>query len=218
MNRTSSKQAGFLSGAGVASIFLGILVLVFGSIMIWALVNYNDQKNNVDGKIAAGVELGKKEQKEADQLVFDEKEKEPLKEFIGPKDLGLVTFKYPKTWSVYTENNGATGNGYQAYMHPDAVPNTQSNKFALRMSIVNQSYEQVLGQYSPLVKQGQLRSSTVTTSGFNGTRLDGNFSQTVQGSAVVFKIRDKTLILRTDLTSFQPDFDEKIVKTLTFQQ
>ncbi len=186
--------------------------------MIWALVNYNDQKNNVDGKIAAGVELGKKEQKEADQLVFDEKEKEPLKEFIGPKDLGRVTFKYPKTWSVYTENNGTGGTGYQAYMHPEAVPNIQGNKFALRIAIVNQSYEQVLEQFSPLVKQNQLSSETITTSGFNGTKLKGNFNPTLQGSAVIFKIRDKTLVLRTDLPAFESDFNEKIVKNLTFEQ
>ncbi len=219
MNDSPHTQAGFLSGAGVASIFLGILTLVFGSIMIWALVNYNDQKNNVDSKIAAGVEAGKKEQKEADQLIFDEKEKDPLKEFIGPKDLGRVTFKYPKTWQTYVESNGAGGSAYQAYMNPDSIPNIQGgNKYALRIGIVSQSYDQVLEQFTPLVKQGQLRSSAVTTSGFNGTRLDGNFNPTLQGSAVIFKIRDKTLVIRTDLPAFQSDFNEKIVKTLTFEQ
>lgn len=221
MNEMSQEeQSGFLNGAVVASIFLGILVLVFGSIMIWALVNYNDQKNNVDSKISAGVELGRKDQKDKDQAAFDEKEKEPLKEFIGPQDLGRVDFKYPKTWSVYVESNGSGSTAYQAYMAPDQVPSTQgqNNKFALRVSIVSQSYEQVLSQYSGLVKQGQLRSQTITTSGFNGNRLDGNFSQTLQGSAVFFKIRDKTLILRTDSPSFQSDFDDKVVKTLTFQQ
>lgn len=221
MNRKSfHKESGFLSGAAVASIFLGVLTLVFGSIMIWALVNYNDQKNNVDSKIAAGIEQGKKEQKEKDQAIFDEKEKDPLKEFIGPQDLGRVNFKYPKTWSVYVDKNGTGNGGYEAYMNPDFVPNIQGQnaKFALRVSIVNQSYDQVLDQYAGLVRQGKLRSSSITTSGFNGNRLDGNFSTTLQGSAVIFKIRDKTLILRTDSPTFQPDFDEKVVKTLTFQQ
>lgn len=219
MNHNTHKQAGFVSGAAVASIFLGILTLVFGSIMIWALVNYNDQKNNVDSKIAAGVEQGKKEQQEKDQKIFDEKEKDPLKEFIGPVDLGRVTFKYPKTWSMYVQDNGSDGSSYQAYLHPEAVPSVQGqNKFALRVSIVSQSYTQVLDQFSGLVKQGKLRSSTVTTSGYDGTLLEGNFNQNLQGSAVIFKIRDKTLILRTDSPSFQPDFNEKIVKTLSFQQ
>jgi hypothetical protein len=105
-------------------------------------------------------------------------------------------------------------------MNPDFVPSIQGQnaKFALRVSIINQSYDQVLDQYAGLVRQGKLRSSSITTSGFNGNRLDGNFSTTLQGSAVIFKIRDKTLILRTDSPTFQPDFDEKVVKTLTFQQ
>jgi len=217
---SSQNQAGFISGAAVASIVLGILVLVFGSIMIWALVNYNDQKNNVDSKIASGVELGKKEQQNKDQAAFDEKEKQPLKEFIGPADLGRVDFKYPKTWSVYEANAGGSGGTtYEAYFHPEKVPTViAQNKFALRVSIVNQAYDQVLTQYAPLVKQGQLRSSAVTTSGFNGTRFDGNFTKDLQGSAVIFKIRDKTLILRTDSPSFQDDFDSKVVSSLTFKQ
>ncbi len=219
MNTNIRKEAGMVSGALVTSIFLGILTLVFGSIMIWALVNYNDQKNNVDSKIAAGVEQGKKEQQATDQKIFDEKEKDPLKEFIGPVDLGRVTFKYPKTWSMYVANNGASGTTYEAYLHPEAVPSAQGqNKFALRVSIVSQNYTQVLEQYAGLVKQGKLRSSTITTSGYDGTLLEGSFSQTLQGSVVVFKIRDKSLILRTDSPSFQPDFNDKIVKTLNFQQ
>lgn len=213
------RQSGFLSGAAVTSIFLGILSLVFGSIMIWALVNYNDQKNNVDSKLAAREELAKKDQQDKDQKAFDEKEKDPLKEFVGPLDLGRVSFKYPKTWSAYVDKEGTGGSPYEVYMNPDVVPSVQGqNKFALRVSIVNQSYDQILQQYAPLVKQGKLRSSAITTSGFNGNRLDGSFSQTLQGSAVVFKIRDKTLTVRTDSPSFQSDFDDKVVKSLTFQQ
>lgn len=221
MNTLSSKkEAGFISGAAVASIVLGILCLVFGSVMIWALVNYNDQKNNVDSKLAQREQLARDDQKNKDQSVFDEKEKDPLKEFIGPNDLGRVSFKYPKTWSVYVADNGSKGTKYEAYLHPDQVPSVtdSTNKFALRVSILDQAYDSVLQQYSGLVKQGQLRSSSITTSGFNGNRLDGNFTKDVEGSAVLFKIRDKTLVLKTDSPTFRPDFDDKIVKTLTFNQ
>jgi hypothetical protein len=74
-----------------------------------------------------------------------------------------------------------------------------------------------LQQYASLVKQGQLRSSTITVNGFDGNRLDGNFSPTLQGSAVIFKIRDKSLIMTTDSPSFQTDFNN-LVNSLTFQQ
>ncbi len=221
MNKVSlKKEEGFISGAAVASIILGILCLVFGSVMIWALVNYNDQKNNVDSKLQQREQLARDDQKTKDQNTFDEKEKEPLKEFIGPNDLGRIDFKYPKTWSVYVANNGAKGAAYEAYLHPDQVPSVgdSANKFALRVSILDQPYDTVLQQYSGLVKQGQLRSSSITTSGYNGNRLDGNFTKDIEGSAVFFKIRDKTLVLKTDSPSFRPDFDDKIVKTLTFNQ
>lgn len=214
-----NKQKGFISGAIIGNVVLGIISLVFGSIMIWALVNYNDQKNNVDGKIENAVQLAKSQQKDADQAAFDEKEKNPLKVFIGPNDLGRVTFDYPKTWSVYIANDGSNGGNYEAYLNPEKVPNVNGqNKFALRVSILDQSYDQVLQQYKGLVASGQLQSQAITTNGFTGTRFDGKFSQDIEGSAVVFKIRDKTLVLKTDSTAFKPDFDSIVVKSLKFDQ
>lgn len=218
-NIAVSSEKGFVSASVVVSIVLGVLALVFGSIMIWALVSYNEQKNNVDQKILAAQEVAKSEQKAKDQEAFEEKEKNPLTEFIGPNDLGRVNFKYPKTWNVYVASDGSNNTGYQAYLHPDVVPPaTGNNKFALQVSIVSQAYDQVLQQYSGQVKQGSLRSSTITANGFNGQRFDGKLSQNIDGSAVVFKIRDKTLMIKTDSTAFRPDFDDKIIKTLSFDQ
>lgn len=214
-----NTESGFISGAVVTSIIFGILTLVFGSIMIWALVNYNDQKNNVDSKIAAEVQLAKDQQEKDDQKAFDEKEKQPLKEFIGPNDLGRVEFKYPKTWSVYIANDGSQGGSYEAYFHPEAVPSTTGqNKYALRVSVLNQNYEQVSQQYAGLVKQGTLRSESITVNGFNGQKFEGNFRTDLEGSVALFKIRDKTLSLATDSPTFRPDFNDKVLKELKFDQ
>lgn len=219
-NMNNNPTGGYITGSVVTSIIFGLLALVFGSVMIWALVNYNDQKNNVDQKIIAAQESAKKEQQTKDQEAFDEKEKNPLAEFVGPTDLGRVNFKYPKTWSVYVASDGSKNAGYQAYLHPGVVPptNASQNKFALQVAIVTQSYDQVLQQYSGLVKQGELRSSAITANGFNGQRFDGKFSNNVNGSAAVFKIRDKTLIIKTDSKTFKPDFDGKVIKTLSFDE
>ncbi len=218
-NNIYKQENGEISGALVASVVLGMVVLVFGSIMIWALVNYNDQKNNVDSKIQSAVTDAEKNQKDKDQKEFDEKEKNPLKDFVGPNDLGRVTFQYPKTWSVYVDSDGSNSSDYKAFFHPGEVPPTQGqNKFALRVTISNQSYDQILQQYSSLVKQGQLRSSTLSANGYNGQRLDGNFTADLEGSVALFKIRDKSLILATDSPSFRPDFTDKVIKTLGFTQ
>ncbi|MDO8335320.1 MAG: hypothetical protein Q7T74_00865 [Candidatus Saccharibacteria bacterium] len=219
MKQTFTEQNGYVTGAVVTSIVFGLIALVFGSVMIWALVNYNDQKNNVDQKILAAQEIAKSDQKAKDQDAFEEKEKNPLAEFVGPTDLGRVNFKYPKTWSVYVDSDGASKGTYQAYLHPDKVPPVSAkNKFALQVAILNQPYDKVLESYLGQVKQGKLRSSVITANGFNGQRFDGTLAEGVDGSLAVFKIRDKTLTLRTDSTAFKPDFDDKVIKTLSFDQ
>ena len=214
-----NKQSGFISGPVIGNIVLGIVCLVFGSIMIWALVNYNDQKNNVDARIDAAEKQARTEQIKEDQKEFDEKQKDPMKEFIGPSDLGRVTFTYPKTWSVYVQNDGSSGGNYEAFFHPEIVQSTTGeNKFALRVSILSQKYDQILQQYSGQVKSRELASQALTANGFTGTRFDGKFTEAIEGSAAVFKIRDKTLVLQTDSPSFRPDFNERILTKLSFSQ
>ena len=49
------------------------------------------------------------------------------------------------------------------------------------------------------------------------SRFDGSFSDDIRGSAVIYKIRDKTVTLRTDAETFRPAFDE-LIKTITFNK
>ncbi len=213
--RILQQEVGLVTGQLVVNIVLSILVLVLGSVMIWALVNYNDQKTNVNSKIDSAVADAKQQQLNQDNKTFAEREKEPNKQFVGPDDLGRVSFDYPKTWSVYIYNPGTSGT-YAAYLNKDQVPSTNgNNKFGLRVSILNQTYSQVLQQYQGLLQSGALRSSVAQASGYNGTRLDGHFTPNVNGAAVIFKVRDKTLILQTDLQTYVHDFNN-IVKSLNF--
>jgi hypothetical protein len=66
-----------------------------------------------------------------------------------------------------------------------------------------------------LVNKGDLKSSAVQINGEAGTRLDGAFSKDIRGSAVIFKIRDKTVTIRTDADTFKADFDA-LVATIKF--
>ena len=215
-----NKESGFVSVSVVTSIIFGVLALIFGSIMIWALVNYNDQKNNVDGKIEAAVVKAKKAQSDEDQKIFDEKDKDPLTEFKGPTDLGRVTFRFPKTWSVYIDDDGGSSGEYSAFFNPGSVPSVQGsdNTYALRLEIVSRSYDQTLQQYANATAKGSLSSEAITVNGFSGQEFKGKFSGGIEGAVAVFKIRDKTLILYTDTPDSVPDFDEKVLKTLKFDQ
>lgn len=213
------SEAGAVNPLVVSNALLAILVIAFGSVMVWAYINYQDQKNNVDAKIAVAVTDAKKAQTEADLKDFTEREKSPTKQFIGPDDLGHVSFKYPKTWSAYI--NKTTNSSFEAYLHPDVVPPVGSNnsggsQYALRVIINTAAYEKTLDSYLSLVKKGELRSSSVTVSGLSGVRLDGNFTKTLKGSMVVFKIRDKSLMVATDAEVFTGDFNNIILPSLSF--
>lgn len=214
--RQRKYEQGGVSGSLIAIIGLVILVLGAGSAAIWAYVNYNEQKTNVDGKIDLAVAEAKKEQSDADEVKFAEREKEPNRQFVGPDDYGRLTFMYPKTWSVYVARDVSKGGAYEAYLNPVTVPpvsNTQ--QYSLRVLVEEEDYDAIVKSYEKEVKKGELRSSVTSTNGHNGTRLDGNFTKDIRGSAVIYKIRDKTLTVRTDADTFKPDF-EKIIKTIDF--
>lgn len=217
MKTTRHYEHGAVSGSLIAIIALAVLALAFGSTAIWAYVNYSQQKTNVDAKVDLAVAKAKKDQGDADEAKFAEREKEPNRQFVGPDDYGRLTFDYPKTWSVY-EAKDVTQNGgtYAAYLNPVTVPPVaDSQQYALRVTIEEKDYDKVISSYESEVKKGDLRSTAFSANGHSGTRLDGNFSKDIRGAAVIFKIRDKTATLRTDADTFKPDFD-KLVKTIDF--
>lgn len=210
-------ETGSISWSLVAIIGLTLISVTFGSLAIWSYVSYNEQKTNVDAKIAVAEADAKKAQAEVDEKKFAEREKEPNRAFVGPEDYGRLTFDYPKTWSVYIATDENRGGSYQAYLNPVTVPpvGNSQQQYALRVNIENNSYDSVIESYQPLVKEGDLRSSPVSVNGVSGTRFDGNFSQDIRGAAVIYKIRDKTVTIRTDADTFKPDF-ENVIKTIKF--
>lgn len=199
----------------IVLISVAVISLAFAG---WSFVNYLNQKNNVDTKIEAAVTEAKKNQVDTDEAKFAEREKEPNREFIGPADYGQVTFNYPKTWSMYIAKDASNGGSYEAYLNPTVVPVVSTTQqYALRVTISQSDYDTVVSGYNSLVKKGDLTSSSITVNGNSGVRLDGSFSKDIRGSEVIFKIRDKTLIIRTDANTFKTDFDA-LVQTIKYNQ
>lgn len=216
-NRHKNEQGG-ISGSTIAIIGLVVLVLVTGSLAIWAYINYDKQKTDVQGKIDVAVLEAENAKQAEDDKKFAEREKEPNRDFVGPDNFGRLTFRYPKTWSAFVSDDGSNGNSYRAYLNPVTVPPLgEKQQFALRVSIEQKDYDQVVKTYQEKVKKGDLRSSATSANGHNGTRLDGTFSKDIRGAAVIYQIRDKTVTLRTDADTFKPDF-EALIKTIDFNQ
>lgn len=199
-------------------IILSVTTIVFGGLSIWAYTEYQRASSDVNGQVQVAVLEAKAEQQDELEKRFADREKEPNRDFVGPDDYGRVTFKYPKTWSVYVASDPTRGGKYEAYLHPVTVPRVNPNEqFALRVTIEDKEYDDVVDSYLSKVNSGDLRSSSTQSQGNEGTRFDGNFTQNIRGSAVVYKIRDKTLTLRTDANTFESDFNN-LISTVNFNQ
>ena len=213
-------EAGAINGSIIAIVALVLLVMIFGAFGIWSYFSYMEQKTDVDGKIEVASAAAVKKAKEDMQLSFEKTEKEPLRQFAGLDDYGRVSFDYPKTWSAYQATDVSKGGGatYAVYFNPKLVPPvTDTQKFALRITIEQKTYDRSVESYANLVKKGDLKSSVYSDGKYTGTQLVGNFSKDIYGTAVLIKMRDRTLTLRTDGDVFNEDFAVAL-KTLNFNE
>ena len=217
MQRRSVQRGGVSSQLLV---IIGLLVLVVGLVGLsgWLYLQYDDQKTNVDSKIAEAEAAARKQQSEEDDIKIKAIEEEPNREFAGPEDYGRVSFEYPKNWSVFiAENPAVKGDTFDAYLNPVVVPpiDDKSARFALRVVIENIAYDMRLEDYRKEIETGELTSSPVKVNDHEGTRLDGNLTKDIRGSAVLFRVRDKTITISTQAETFKEYFEE-IIKTIDF--
>jgi len=229
MNKRVQVSRGAANTWVVVSILLILAFALTAGATVWAYMQYFSEKNTVDTQIEAAVATAKKNQADSDAANFAAQEKLPTRTFVGPDDYGRLSFSYPKTWSVYvnqdqsqnTTGSSSGGTLYAAYLNPISVPpviNTgvsQTQQYALQVTIVQQDYNTVVNSYSDLVKKGSLTSSAIKVNGEDGLRLDGSFNTSIRGSAVLFKIRDTTVTVQTDADTFGPDFNT-LISTIKF--
>lgn len=167
------KQLGSAEPLLIATISLSVFGLLAAIAAVWGIMNYLEQKSNVDGKVTQAVTKAKKDQADTDEAKFMAREKDPNRQFVGPDDYGRLSFDYPKTWSVYVAKDASRGGDYEAYLNPVTVPTVSSTQqYALRVTIVETDYDKVVASYSSAVKKGELVSSAVSADGNDGTRLD----------------------------------------------
>ena len=204
-----------------AVIVILVLLLIGASLLaVYFRSEYQLAQSDLDTKIDAAVLDAVKAREDELEAEFAEREKSPSKTFSGPADYGSLSFKYPKTWSVYIAKDAASGSGaFEAYLHPGEVaPVNNSTIFALRVTIETGSVESITSHYNSLVSKGQLNTSAITINGSEpATRFDGELPNKLRGSVVVFRIRDKVVTLESDAEIYRADFDS-IIQTITFSK
>lgn len=198
-------------------IFLALTTITFVGLFIWMNGQYIDVSTDVEGQIAEAEAKARHEQEEKDLAQYAEDEKYPLRSFAGPVDYGQLSFEYPKTWSVYVSADAANGGNYVAYFNPLVVePISKTNVNALVVTILDTPFEKVVAGYSKNLEKGTLSVESVTVAGTAANRYTGTIPGTdFYGVFVVFRIRDKTAIIRTDAMVFLNDFDA-LLSTVQF--
>lgn len=201
-----------------------VAALAFG---VWSFSGRQDYKNNSDKKSATAVSAAQKALAAQLQAQYDQQSKQPYKLFTGSPTYGSISFNYPKTWSAYVDAT-QSNEPINGYFYPDVVPGVQSNTaFALRVELVSTDYSQILQQFSNLITQGQLSAkayvppslqgvANVTPGTYLSGQINNNSSQPQNGSMVVIKVRDKTLEIYTESTSYANDFNNIILSSLKF--
>ena len=210
----------------VAIVILLIAVVALVGVYFWKDSELTEVQANVDLTVADAVAKAEDAQRTQDEANYQQEIKNPYQTFAGPADYGQLSFQYPKTWSVYVEQDASEGGDFTAYFNPVQV-NTVSDETinALRVLISTEPYDDVIADFQ---RDVETRDSnlTVTTREIGneaaGTRVVANYytgtipGTELEGYFAVFKIRDKTVILQTDSDEvFGADY-ETLLDTVTF--
>ena len=206
----------------IAIVILGLTTIAFVCLFIYFLNQYNEVNTDIQSQIDVAVADAKDEQYQKDQKDFAEREKYPYKTFAGPVDYGELSFKYPKTWSVYIASDLLKTSGdFEAYLNPGEVEliSSKNSIYGLRVKIRDKAFETVVAEYQKALEKKNSNLSVESITLKNGTtanKYTGTIPNTeFSGYIIVFKIRDKTAILQTDSILFESDFN-KILDSVTF--
>lgn len=208
-----NTQRGNILVTGILAMSL-VLSLVFG---VWAFAGMQDNKNNVAKKVAAAEEEQEEKTAAEKDAEYAEKEKSPLKSFIGSDTYGSVTVDHPKTWSVYADGGGNTP--VNVYFAPNFVSANKDSLNSLRIQVIESSYNQEVAKYDDDIKNGKLTATAFRATKVPetlGVRLDGQITTGKTGAIIILPLRDKTVKIWTEAQDFLNDFNTFIVPSLSF--
>lgn len=223
MRHLALDKRGAINAFLPALIVMVIFFFVATGIATWAVMGRSHYKNDTDQIVAAAVIKAEDKTKKAAADLYAEEIKKPYDTFIGQAEYGNITVKYPKTWSSYVIENKTTGGSpMSGYFHPGFVPSvtSQDNSFALRVELVRTPYDSVLTSFRAALQQGKVKVEPYTlpkVPNTIGSRIDGQLTNTKQGTMIVLPLRDMTLKIWTESNDFKADLETHVLPNLSFQ-
>jgi hypothetical protein len=223
MKRLDSNGA----ATGLLVMLIVMALLFFGALGfgLWAFTSRQDYKSNSDKKSAAAVAIAQKETATAKDNEFVEKEKSPLKKYAAPEAYGSLSLNYPKTWSALINESGQGTNPVDGFFYPNFIPGSGGNaasttaSYALRISVTSTSYDTIVKTFDGPAASGLAKVTSFKpdkVAGVAGVRVDGAIYPNKQGALVILPLRDKTIEVWTESTTFLNDFNTIILPSLTF--
>jgi len=220
------NQDGASTGLVVSVVCLSILSIGLVIFAVWAYGGKQDNKNNVDTKVTAAVNVAVSKQASVDSAKYAQASKFPLDTYNGPEAYGSIVMQYPKSWSAYLNSYTSASGGnnstsvVDAYFNPEIVPSVanQSSIFAVRLQVLNQSYTQSL----QTIQQAQGVTAVANTlpklPGVVGVEATGPIAgqDSTSETMVILPIRSETLEVWTDGTQYLSDFNNIILPNLSF--
>lgn len=235
-SRLSADQRGKVNVAVIVSIVMGTITVMAIGVTIWMFGQYQANKKVNDAVIEKKVREGKDEQKAEDEKILKKRLEQPYSKYASPPEVGSVKFDYPKDWSVYSaiplgdavaDAKAATSTAeLKAYFYRGVVPSVEgkSTVYPLRVFVTAQSYTEVTKEYQKFIEAGTAKASPITIetsdgAKYEGLRIDGVLSDVANGSAVILRIRDKTMQVITDTGQDNMEtFNNVVLKTLHYTE
>jgi hypothetical protein len=216
-------QRGEINLLVIPMFFLVVLFISAAGFGYWAWTGRQDYKNNVDQKVTVAVSQAVNENSIKKDKEFAEREKNPLEIFEGPEAYGSIKIAHPKTWSIYVASPVTNPQPLDAYFSPRAVPSINDNAsvFTLRVKVIPNSYAAVIKALDNNIKAGKIKATPFALEKVPevvGIRADGEVIQNrkLNGAMIVLPMRDKTLQVWTEDAQSLNDFNNIIVKNMSF--
>lgn len=220
-----NNQRGAVSGLGISlglTIFLLLGAIAFGG---WAFSGRQDYKINSDAKVEKAVIIAKQQESSAKDAQFVQDQKKPLTSYNGPEAFGSLSISYPKTWSGYVDDSGTGTNQVDGYFNPGVVPSLTnlSSVFALRVQVVNQTYDTIAKTIANLQQSGGQSAPPVVSPyalpklpKVVGMKIVGTLPNQKQGEMVILPLRAQTIQIWEETDQFRGDFENNILPNFSF--
>lgn len=200
------------NGFIIAFVLLTLAVVLFAGLSIWSYNKFTSQRDSTESQINAAVEQAESSLEEKLQDEFTEEQKDPFRSYKAPADLNAIEIGYPKSWSGFVEEVQSGSQELSFIAHPSEVfADSKDTLYAFQLRLVDSPYEEVLNSYDKTVERGELVAKPYTlpsVQGSVGIQLTGAIETGVEGTVILIKVRDKTIVATSETPVFIPDFEE----------